>query len=399
MNHKTAVFVGSAFGDCAKGCVVDYIAKDCDIVVRYAGGANAGHTLVVDGKKTILRLIPSGILREDTICIMGHGMVIDPSVLHEEVKNLEAMGVSLDGRLFLSNHAHVIMPQYIAEDIRDNANLGTTLKGIGPCYEAKARREGIRVVNLNNDFTSFFSYEELNTIHRFAEPYVPNMLNSYIKSGAKVIFEGAQGTLLDIDLGTYPYVTSSNASAGGACTGSGVGPTMISNVVGISKAYVTRVGTGPFPTKVEGDIAKHLQKVGKEFGSVTGRPRQVGWVDLPLLRYSVEVNGMSMMALAKLDVLSGLEKIKVATHHVLNEQKSKLPYLDNLDEVNLIYKEFSGWEEDISNIRNFNSLPENAQNYVRFIEQEIDIPICLISVGPGREQTIEIPSVLSSLGF
>jgi adenylosuccinate synthase len=403
--YNATIIVDVSFGDVGKGRIVDYLSKTYDVIVRNGGGANAGHTIIVNDKKTVLRLIPSGILHSHTICILGHGMVIDPNVFHQEVIQLEAAGVGLNNRLILSNHAHVVLPEHIEIDKAKNGRLGTTNKGIGPCYESKARRDGLRIVDIENN--SSFSEEVLKTIKRFSTKNVPHIINSHIKEGRNVMFEGAQGTLLDIDLGTYPYVTSSNAAAGGACTGSGVGPTAITSTIGITKAYVTRVGEGPFPTEITATqtcadtdasliAAKHLQTLGKEFGAVTGRPRKVGWLDLPLLRYTAEVNNLSMLAITKLDILSGLDIIKVATHyaepidsHAALRNIVSYPDLDTLGNVTPIYKEFPGWKEDISNVRNFEDLPINAQNYINFIYNELDIPICLISVGAERDQMID----------
>lgn len=408
--YNSTVVVGLQFGDEGKGKIVDHIAKDYDVVVRYAGGPNAGHTLNVNGKKTILRLIPSGILQPHTVCIMAHGMVINPNVFHGEVAALEAMGVKLDGRLFLSDRAHVIMPQHIQDDIAKNAKLGTTKKGIGPAYEAKVRRDGVRVLDLKHVHTYtldylahdnpgvgsngklIFSDDVIKTLTRFAYDSTVKAVNEYIKSGLNVMFEGAQGTLLDIDLGTYPYVTSSNAVAGGACTGSGVGPTAITSCIGITKAYMTRVGAGPFPSKANGKVSKHLQTVGNEFGSVTGRPRDVGWLDLPLLKYAIDVNDISMLAVTKLDVLTGLDKIKIVTHHDWDDAAFDYPVIDDLPSSirREDYKVFPGWTEDITDVKNFDDLPVNAQNFINYIAKEVDVPICLVSVGPGRDQTINM---------
>ncbi|MDP2683471.1 MAG: adenylosuccinate synthetase [bacterium] len=398
--YNTTVCVGVSFGDEGKGKVIDYLAQAYDVVCRVQGGCNAGHSLVVNGKKTILRLIPSGILWTHTVCIMCHGMVIDPNVFHEEVTNLEAAGINLEDRLILSDRAHVILPCHIEADIAKNEKLGTTKKGIGPCYEAKINRSGYRVCDLvNSSCHNSFSSEVIATLSRFANNSTSRIINNYIKMNKGVIFEGAQGTLLDVDCGTYPYVTSSNAVAGGACTGAGVGPTAITSTIGITKAYVTRVGAGPFPTEANGDAATHIQTIGKEFGSVTGRPRQVGWLDLPLMRYAVDVNDLSMLAITKLDVLTGLDTIKVATHHILDNIAHEYPLIDRLYNVSLLWKEFPGWTEDITNVKSFEDLPRNAKNYISFIATELDIPICLISVGPERDQTIDLMAEASSMYF
>jgi adenylosuccinate synthase len=394
----STVFVGTAFGDEGKGKVVDYYAKDYDVVVRYSGGPNAGHTLVVNGKKTVFRLIPCGILHAHVECILGHGMVIDPNVFHEEVTALEASGLKLRrGRLKVSERAHVILPEHIQKDIDKNGKLGTTKKGIGPTYEAKVRRDGLRVCDFVHQaggarYSKHFSNEVLDTLARFSHEWVPRIINEYILDGKRVMFEGAQGTLLDVDLGTYPYVTSSNATAGGACTGAGVGPTVIDEVVGITKAYMTRVGEGPFPSEINGELAEYIQKAGHEFGSVTGRPRKVGWLDLPLLRYAIQVNGITKLAVTKLDVLTGLEEIKVVTHHLWDEAPFEYPVLDDLPRsiCSEDYKTFPGWTEDITNVTSFKDLPETAKNFINYLSSELDVTVCLVSVGPDRNQTIDM---------
>ena len=390
--YNTTVCVGLAWGDEGKGKVVDYLSPFYDLVVRYAGGPNAGHTLKVGNNKIVLRLIPSGILHTHTVCILGHGMVIDPEVFYEEVKSLEKMGINLNNRLFVSSRAHIILPKHIEEDSIKNGHIGTTKKGIGPSYTDKVSRNGIRVLDLKNivdkDNISF-SNEILDTILKFTHEKTYKLVNNYIRNGKDVLFEGAQGTLLDIDCGTYPYVTSSNSIAGGACTGVGVGPTAITSCIGITKAYVTRVGAGPFPTKVNGNVAKHLQKNGNEYGSVTGRPRDVGWLDLPMLRYAVEVNNVSMLAITKLDVLTGLDEIKVCTCYNLIDNEFTI---DSLPEIiyEENYKTFESWNENISQVKNFEDLPKNAKRLVKFLEKELNIPVCLISVGPERNQTIDM---------
>lgn len=385
--NNTVVVIDVAFGDAGKGRIVDYLSKTAEVVVRFAGGPNAGHTLQINNDKTILRLIPSGILHPHTLCVMGHGMVIDPIVFYNEIVALEEKSISLDERLLLSNHAHVILPEHIELDIAKNANLGTTKKGIGPCYEAKVARTGKRIIDLMNDSMGF-DHDVIKMIRRFATKNISQILNVNIKMGRKVIFEGAQGTFLDIDCGTYPFVTSSNAIAGGACTATGVGPTAITLALGVSKAYITRVGEGPFPTELFDKNAEYIQTTGKEFGSVTQRPRRVGWLDLPLLRYAKDVNDLGMLAITKLDILSGLKEIKIATHYMLDGEEIKYPDLDKLNNVVPVYKTFSGWDEDISEVTEFDKLPVNAQKYITYIADELELPISIVTVGPDREQTI-----------
>jgi len=415
------ITIGVAFGDCGKGKVVDCLAKDMDVVVRSTGGSNAGHTIVVDGKKYIFRLIPSGILNENTVCVLAQGMVIDPNVLTDELETLDKLGVDWSDRLFISDRAHIILPTHIERDKKaDKDNkIGTTKKGIGPAYTDKVSRNGIRICDLflsNDDLVErlkyhysfiFTSDDIINSEARLECLKLKSFLglvncnivdtsfliNERLNCGDRVLFEGAQGTLLDIDHGTYPFVTSSNPVASGICTGSGVGPKAIDKVIGITKAYVTRVGSGPFPTKLDGDKAEFLQKAGAEFGSVTGRPRDVGWLDLPLLWYAKEINSLDELALMKLDVLSGLDEIKVCIGYenicfVRGGDCSDPVPINNLDKVNPIYVRLDGWKEDISGVRDYVDLPKAAQDYIGFIEGMLNININFVSVGPDREQTI-----------
>lgn len=395
------VIVGLSFGDEGKGRVVDYYAKDADMVVRYAGGCNAGHTLVVNGKKTILRQVPSGILNPNSICVMAQGMVIDPMVFASEIKALREAGIKLEDRLIVSDDAHVIMPYHIQVDVSHEDKLknkiGTTKKGIGPCYEDKISRRGVRIKDLyslnlddvlyirnrwmraedisESDDEMLTAEKELSEFLKMAvvifAPFIANtsmLINNQLKTGRKVLFEGAQGTMLDIDHGTYPYVTSSSTISGGACTGSGVGPTNFDKVIGVTKAYTTRVGGGPFLTELNDEVAEHLRKVGNEFGSVTGRPRRVGWLNLEDLKYACMINGTTELAITKLDVLSGLPSISVKNSEGL--------------------KIFDGWNEDLSSVRKFSDLPKNAQKYIRYIESFVEVPACLISVGADRDHII-----------
>jgi len=417
------ITVGCFWGDCGKGKVVDYLSKDMGVIVRSTGGPNAGHTLVVDGKKYIFRLVPSGILHKHTTCVLAQGMVIDPDVLLEEINILEGLGIKWRERLFISDKAHVILSGHIAADkLADkDEKIGTTKKGIGPTYTSKVSRCGIRMCDLSLNDNKLIeklephhdpyqdcdwviyneakkNCEKLRELYRtigFNITDTAHFINDYLKDGDKVLFEGAQGTLLDIDHGTYPFVTSSNPVASGICTGSGVGPRAIDKVIGITKAYVTRVGSGPFPTKLTGDEAEKLQKAGAEFGSVTGRPRDVGWLDLPLLCYAKEINSLDELALMKLDVLSGLDEIKVCHGyggccHVNKGSLDNPVPVHDLDNVAPMYTTLPGWKEDITSITEYKDLPQNAKKYIDYIEDAIGIPISLISVGPGREQTIPL---------
>jgi adenylosuccinate synthase len=416
------VVVGAQWGDEGKGKIVDYLAESADVVARYAGGPNAGHTLVVDGQKIIVRLVPSGILHQDKTCVMGHGMVVDPKLLVEEIDDLEKRGHHVDGRLFISYRAHLILAHHvIADGLREQAlaegsAIGTTRRGIGPAYEDKVARRGLPAVVLRDldraaelveaalhAWAPFFhshahplprTQDVIEDLKPLADRIVPlladtsQLLFDRMQEGRSILFEGAQGTLLDIDHGTYPFVTSSSATAGGACTGSGIGPRAISRVLGAAKAYVTRVGGGPFPTELHDEAGEHMRKVGAEFGSVTGRPRRAGWLDLPALRYAVRVNSLDALVLTKLDVLTGIHPLRVCVaYDTPDGRTSVLPVsrFDHLDHVTPVYEELSGWSEPIDRIRRFEDLPKAAQDYVAYIERACSVPCDIVSVGPGRE--------------
>ncbi len=421
------VVVGAQWGDEGKGKVVDIYTEFADDVVRYQGGNNAGHTLVVGDEKIVLHLIPSGILHAGKRCIIGNGVVLDPEVFIREITNLKAKGKFQDDScLLLSESLHVIMPYHkridIAREAKSGAGkIGTTGRGIGPTYEDKVARRGIRLADLLDSAVfarklkellperNFilenllgdkpFTFEEiLEEYSRYADilrKYVADttlILHRDIKEGKRILFEGAQGTLLDVDHGTYPYVTSSSTCAGGACTGTGVSPRDIHEVIGISKAYVTRVGSGPFPTELDDEVGEELRKVGQEFGATTGRPRRTGWFDALVVRYAVRVNGLSGIALTKLDVLDGFETIRVCTGYTYNGG-----FLDELPSnaevfaaCTPIYEELPGWQQDITGVRTFADLPENAQKYVRRLEELVGCPMALVSVGPRRDQTVVV---------
>jgi adenylosuccinate synthase len=431
---STVVVVGAQWGDEGKGKVVDLYTEHADLVVRYAGGPNAGHTLVVGSEKVIVRLIPSGILRPETTCVLAQGMVIDPASLVSELDELERRGYfdrkkEGDARpLVVSDHAHAILPYHVLVDgLREQtkAALGTTKRGVGPAYEDKFARRGVRLgelrdlakteVLVKNALEAWAptiaalggkapsSDEVMEKIRPLAARIVPllcdaaKLVERAVRDEKKVLFEGAQGTLLDIDHGTYPYVTSSHATAGGACTGTGVGPSKIDAVVGLCKAYLTRVGGGPFPTELKDEIGDRLRKVGDEFGSVTGRPRRCGWLDLAGLRYAVRVNGLDGIALTKLDVLSGLSEIKVCTGYEGpgGTKLDELP-IDDVENARPVYERFPGWSEDISQARSLKELPANAQRYVKFIEESVGCPIVLVSVGFRRDDTIVLRNPFES---
>lgn len=419
------VIVGMQWGDEGKGKVVDYLTQYAQLVVRHQGGNNAGHTLVVNGKQTILHLIPSGILHGDTTCVIGNGTVIDPAVLIEELDLLEKAGLELQARLIISAAAHVIMPYHkvldkAQEKYRGANKIGTTGRGIGPAYADKADRLGIRMADLVNPtvfqekLTSLVEYKNAILTKAFDEepfsykniledygiyadrlrPYVRDgvpLAHEALCEGRTVVFEGAQGSMLDIDHGTFPYVTSSTTLSGGVCSGAGVGPRFIDGVTGIVKAYCTRVGEGPFPTELLDETGEKLREAGHEFGATTGRPRRCGWLDAVQLKRAAMLNGVTNLALTKADVLSGFDPIKICVGYKIDGEISHSfpPILEELEQVEPVYEEHPGWKTDISACRSVDALPPNARKYFRRIEELTGAPISLISVGPGREQTIE----------
>jgi adenylosuccinate synthase len=420
------VIVGTQWGDEGKGKIVDLLSEFADFVVRFQGGNNAGHTIVVNGEQFISHLVPSGILQKKT-CLIGNGMVVDPAVLVEELDNLESKGINVGSdNLKISEKAHIIMPYHKQIDLaRENKKgdkkIGTTGRGIGPCYEDKACRRGIRFVDLI-DFEGFTekiktTLEEKNFYLKnylssetmdpqsiidqykgYAErlaPHVVNIsvvMNQAIKANKQILFEGAQGTHLDIDHGTYPYVTSSNTISGNACCGSGIGPKEITGVIGIVKAYTTRVGEGPFPTELFDDIGDAIQVKGAEFGATTGRKRRCGWLDSVLLRNSARLNGLTGLAITKLDVLDELESLKICTAYDYNgEIIHDFPAsIKILKDCKPAFETLPGWAEDISDVRKIEDLPQNAKNYLSRIEELTETPIQIVSVGPGRDQTIVV---------
>jgi adenylosuccinate synthase len=424
------VVVGAQWGDEGKGKVVDLLTEHAQVVVRFQGGNNAGHTLVVGGQKTVLHLIPSGILHPGKTCVIGNGVVVDPAVLVKEIDALKARGfLKDDSHLIVSDNAHVIFPWHklldtFREKARGGSAIGTTGRGIGPAYEDKVARRGIRVRDLLQperlrkriDERLPEVLEELRELCRLANEPVPTLEASQLVSeyaelgdrlrphvadaslflagqvarGARILFEGAQGTLLDVDHGTYPYVTSSNCVAGNAAVGSGLGPTTIDKVMGISKAYTTRVGGGPFPTELTDALGDQLRKVGDEFGATTGRPRRCGWLDGVVLRYSVRVNGLSSLALTKMDVLSGIKSLQLCNAYELDGQRlTELPGdYEDLGRVKPVYETLPGWDEKLAGVRTFDELPENAKRYVRRVEEISGVPVTCISVGADRGETV-----------
>lgn len=417
------VAIGTQWGDEGKAKMIDYFSRDTDIIVRYQGGANAGHTVVVDGVKHVFHLIPSGILHEDKICVIGNGVVIDPELLIEEMDLLESKGISLKGRLLISDASHMILPLHKAfdeamEEFRSN-KIGTTKRGIGPAYSDKCLRVGIRVgdvfdedfmkdrlafdIKLKNLYLEkVFNKPScpmetvLDIIHRFKKRAgemvvnTPHYLHNAVRQGKGILLEGAQGFALDIDHGTYPFVTSSNPTIGGALLGTGLNAFNIEKVIGITKAYITRVGEGPFPTEEKGDIGELLRERGGEYGATTGRPRRCGWFDLELLRQANRINGLTSIVLTKLDVLSGLKKIKVATAYRLDGKQVDYFPSAKLHRVEPVYEELPGWDEDITACTSFDSLPGNAKSYIRYLEEKSGVKVSLVSNGADRKNTFTI---------
>ena len=416
------VLVGSQWGDEGKGKIVDILSEKFEIVVRYQGGANAGHTVIIGDKQFILHLIPSGILRENVTCVIGNGVVIDPQALLDEISILENNGISVDGRLFISQNAHLIMPYHkLLDSIGESGEqkIGTTGRGIGPCYIDKFGRRGIRIVDLlnrdelerkirfnlkekNDLLQKVYHHEGLDveailkeylefdkTIDKYIKD-VPTFLNYSLDEGKSVLLEGAQGTLLDVDHGTYPFVTSSSPTSGGACTGTGIPPNRIESVIGIVKAYTTRVGNGPFPTELNEEEGEKLRTIGAEYGATTGRPRRCGWFDAFLVAYSKMINGIDSVAITKLDVLSHFDKIKVCVAYELNGKRLKhFPTsVEQLSKVTPVYETLDGWNENISDCKTYDDLPSKTKDYLNFISEQSGIKIDIISVGAERQQTI-----------
>ncbi len=422
---KNLLVVGLQWGDEGKGKIIDALSEQYDAIVRFQGGANAGHTVYVDNEKFVLHLIPSGILHQDKQCIIANGVVVDPECLSEEIDGLRERNHHVEGRLWISGRAHVVMPYHKMLDGLQEAELGdqqiqTTRRGIGPCYADKAARTGIRfaefvnpdvfrdrleeVLTLKNKIISRIYdgdplnvddvYERYSGYAEKLRPYVKNtvaMLQRYENEGKTLLMEGAQGTMLDINNGTYPYVTSSNVCAGGAAVGTGLPPSSVTDVMGIVKAYCSRVGGGPFPTEQDNETGEFLREQGNEYGSTTGRPRRCGWLDIVALRHTIAVNGVSGISLMLLDVLTGLKEIKICTGYKINgEQLKEFPAeVSFLGKVEPIYESFQGWQEDITGAKEFAHLPAAARDYVKAIENLIDLPVKIVSVGPGRSQVIQ----------
>jgi adenylosuccinate synthase len=417
---KINVVLGLQWGDEGKGKIVDVLTPAYSVIARFQGGPNAGHSLEFDGKKFVLHTIPSGIFRDNVTNVIGSGVVIDPVILSEEIRQLRELGIPVEQRLLIAKRAHLILPTHriidaASEVAKGKTKIGSTLKGIGPTYMDKTGRNGLRVGDILSpafieryetlkhkhfEFLKQFDYEYniadyerqwlacIDELRGFTLIESELIINKYLSESQKVLAEGAQGSLLDVDFGSYPYVTSSNTVCAGVCTGLGVAPSKIGEVLGIFKAYCTRVGSGPFPTELNDETGERLRQIGHEFGATTGRPRRTGWFDLVALKYSVLISGVTQLIMTKADVLDGFDTIKVAIAYKINGQKTQqLPFEIN-EPIEPVYKEFKGWNRSIANIRKEEDLPFELMNYVRFIEKETGVPVKIISVGPDREQTI-----------
>ncbi len=430
---KTAVIVGAQWGDEGKGKIVDVLSESFSVVARYAGGHNAGHTVIINGKKFILQLVPCGVLRAGCRSVIGNGVVLDPLAFLKEVGALREAGVKVDGNLFVSNRAHVILPYHrmielAAENAPGRVKIGTTSRGIGPAYEDKMGRRGLRVADLldlellkkhienavrekNMIAHALFNSEPLDADKMYSEyaqaaekvaPFVCDtavLLNQALANGESILFEGAQGTMLDIDHGTYPFVTSSSATSGGAVIGTGVAPNAINSVIGITKAYCTRVGEGPFPSEEKGPPGEQLRKRGNEYGAVTGRPRRTGWMDLPLLRYAVMINGIDWLVVTKLDVLDELAEIPVCVSYKIDGKHTmEAPAQDSgYDKIEGVYRNFPGWKTSTEGITKFDKLPPQTKEYLSFLEKETGAKIGMVSTGPDRDHTIFMDEFVSEL--
>ncbi len=421
---RNVIVLGAQWGDEGKGKVVDLLSENFNIVARYQGGHNAGHTVFIGEKKFILKLIPSGILRPGVRAVIGNGVVIDPAALLDEMAALEAAGIDVPSQLAISNRAHVLFPfhrivEKMSEDRANRTALGTTSRGIGPCYEDKIGRRGIRIADLYEDAIFDSAYDALaedkqllartfgiaDTIDyaqirqqyrgfaRRIEPMVcdtARLLNDAMAAGKRVLFEGAQGAMLDVDHGTYPFVTSSSATAGGACTGAGVPPTCIGGVIGVSKAYITRVGSGPFATELHDEMGDRLRKAGNEYGAVTGRPRRCGWFDVPLLRYTAMLNGFDSLVITKLDVLDGLERVPVCVgYRLYGKEICDMPATSTkLEAIEPVYESLPGWTGTTRGLTRFEDLPTGAVDYLRFLAERTGVEVGCISTGPERHETV-----------
>ncbi|MBP3467021.1 MAG: adenylosuccinate synthase [Paludibacteraceae bacterium] len=416
---KVDVLLGLQWGDEGKGKVVDVLTPNYDVVTRFQGGPNAGHTLVFEGQKYVLRSIPSGIFQGNTVNIIGNGVVLDPALFKEEVEALEASGHDLTKRLYISKKAHLILPTHrlldaAYEAAKGKGKIGTTGKGIGPTYTDKTSRNGVRVGDILDNFDEKYKaavdkhkailkslnfeydleplekkwFEGLEKLKQFQFIDSEHVINNYLKEDKPVLAEGAQGTMLDVDFGSYPFVTSSNTICAGACTGLGVAPRNINEVYGIFKAYCTRVGSGPFPTELHDETGELIRKLGFEFGAVTGRARRCGWVDLVALKYAIMINGVTKLIMMKSDVLDGFDTIKACVAYDINGKQTKELPFEMTDDIKPVYKEIKGWKTDMTKIKSEAEFPQAFKDYINFLEQELEVPIYIVSVGPDRDQTI-----------
>ena len=425
---KVDVLLGLQWGDEGKGKIVDVLTPDYDVIARFQGGPNAGHTLEFDGIKHVLHTIPSGVFRPDTLNVVGNGVVIDPIIFKKEIDALVALGVDVAASLAISRKAHLILPTHrlldaASEAAKGKAKIGSTLKGIGPTYMDKTGRNGLRVgdvesihfderyralrdkhVGMLAQFDGFtYDLDDVEWLDAVAFLRTLKLIdsehdmNAALKSGKRILAEGAQGTMLDIDFGTYPFVTSSNTISAGACTGLGIAPNRVGDVIGIFKAYCTRVGSGPFPTELHDEVGEKLRAEGHEFGATTGRPRRCGWLDLPQLRYAIDVNGATQLCMMKADVLGCFDDIQVCTHYMhRGEQIDHLPFGINPDEVEPVYTTLPGWPGDLTGIRSLDEVPQTLLDYVAFIEDAVGVPVTVLSVGPDREQTLTLKPAVTA---
>jgi len=417
------VLLGLQWGDEGKGKIVDVLSPTYHMIARFQGGPNAGHTLEFEGKKYVLNTIPSGVFNPNTLNLIGNGVVIDPVIFKREIDNLKTNGYDpiATHKLVISKKAHLILPTHrlldaASESKMGNSKIGSTLKGIGPTYQDKIGRSGLRVgdtmlpdfkerydkllakhletlshYNIDIDYKEYEAqwFEGIELLKAMKQVDAEHLVNQYLKENKKVLAEGAQGTLLDIDFGSYPYVTSSNTTSAGACTGLGAAPNKLGSIIGIFKAYCTRVGGGPFPTELDNEVGEELRRIGHEFGATTGRPRRCGWIDLPALKYAIMLNGVTELVMTKADVLSGFEKIYACTHYIYNgETIDYMPYDILSVTATPVYKEIDGWKEDLTQIREINEIPEKLMAYIKYLEKELGVPVKYLSVGPDRKQTL-----------
>ena len=419
---KVDVLLGLQWGDEGKGKIVDVLTPKYDIIARFQGGPNAGHTLEFNGIKHVLHTIPSGIFREDVINLVGNGVVIDPVIFQKELEKLAAFNIDFKKRLLLSKKAHLILPTHrlldaASETAKGKNKIGSTLKGIGPTYMDKTGRNGLRVgdifmANFKEKYDALvekhigilshhkdFEYdlaelegpwmEGIEELKKLTAVDSEHYLDQAFRAGKKVLAEGAQGTMLDVDFGTYPFVTSSNTVTAGTCTGLGIAPTKIGNVIGIFKAYCTRVGSGPFPTELDDEVGELIRQEGREFGATTGRPRRCGWIDIPQMKYAIMINGVTELSMMKADVLSCFEKIQVCTHYIIDGEKvDYFPFDVNGIELTPVYEELEGWNKDLTQLTDYNDAPKALKDYVLYLEEKLEVPIKVVSVGPDRTQTL-----------